>query len=179
MNSIEIRKAGITELSADAIVNAANEDLMAGGGVCGAIFEAAGYRKLSEACDKIGRCDTGSAVITPGFDSKAKYIIHAVGPVWRGGRRGEAELLYSAYYSSLTLAAENGCHSVVFPLISSGIYGYPVNGAWREALRACGDFLDRHADASMSIVFAVLSEEIYDAGNTMLAESKAAGYKWT
>ena len=93
MNSIGIIKTGITELDTDAIVNAANEGLWAGSGVCGAVFAAAGHFKLQAACSEIGHCDTGSAVITPGFGLKAKYIIHAVGPVWRGGSRNEPQLL--------------------------------------------------------------------------------------
>lgn len=102
MGKIEIRKGSITRMEVDAIVNAANEGLWAGGGVCGVIFSEAGHQKLQEACSRIGHCDTGSAVITPGFNLKAKYIIHAVGPVWGGGKHGEPELLYGAYYSSLS-----------------------------------------------------------------------------
>lgn len=97
MNNISIKKIGITDLYTDAIVNAANERLMAGGGVCGAIFKAAGHSKLQAACNAIGHCDTGSAVITPGFDLKAKYIIHAVGLVWHGGDQKEPQLLYGAH----------------------------------------------------------------------------------
>ena len=118
---IRIEKTSITDLRTDAIVNAANEGLRAGGGVCGAIFQSAGYCMLQEACDQIGHCDTGSAVITPAFHLKSRYIIHAVGPVWRDGLHGEPEQLYGAYSKSLELAAENGCKSIGFPLISSGI----------------------------------------------------------
>jgi O-acetyl-ADP-ribose deacetylase (regulator of RNase III) len=153
MNSIKIQKISITSLDTDAIVNAANEELCAGGGVCGAIFSAAGYEKLQDACDRIGHCDTGSAVITPGFDLKSKYVIHAVGPVWGGGKYNEAQLLYGAYYKSLELAAENECHSVGFPLISSGIFGYPVKKAWEEAIKACNDFFDAHKDADITVIF--------------------------
>ena len=134
MNTISIQKTSITSLTTDAIVNAANEGLWAGGGVCGAIFRSAGHDKLQAACDAIGHCDTGSAVITPGFNLPAKYIIHAVGPVWRGGNNGEPELLYGAYKSSLMLALENGCHSIGFPLISAGFFGYPKDKAWRKAI---------------------------------------------
>ena len=168
MRTIEIRKTGITNLDTDAIVNAANEGLRAGGGVCGAIFRAAGYNRLQSACDEIGRCDTGSAVITPGFDLKAKYIIHAVGPVWRGGRHGEPELLYGAYKKSLELAAENGCRSIGFPLISAGIFGYPVEDAWQVALSACKDFVDRNPEMEMNIVFAVIDDKILEAGREKL-----------
>ena len=177
MSSIEIRKISITELDTDAIVNAANEGLWAGGGVCGAIFRAAGYEQLQDACDAIGHCDTGSAVITPGFDLKARYIIHAVGPRWSGGKHREPELLYSAYYRSLELALENGCRSIGFPLISAGIFGYPLQGAWQTAVRACGDFLDHLTDQSLDIIFAVLSDEIIEAGRAALKWSGASRYK--
>ncbi|MBO4838481.1 MAG: macro domain-containing protein [Lachnospiraceae bacterium] len=177
MSKIEIRKTSITALDTDAVVNAANEGLWAGGGVCGAIFRAAGHRRLQAACDTIGHCDTGSAVITPGFDLKAKYIIHAVGPVWRGGRHGEPEQLYGAYYRSLELAAENGCRSVGFPLISAGIFGYPLEDAWRVAVKACGDFLDQHRNVSLDIVFAVLDDAILKAGRKALRNSSASRYK--
>ena len=104
MNTIKIMKTDITDLAADAVVNAANEGLWAGSGVCGAIFAAAGYEKLQAACNEIFHCDTGSAVITPGFGLKAKYIIHAVGPVWRGDSRNEPQLLYDANFNALTLS---------------------------------------------------------------------------
>ena len=170
MSSISIRKIDITELEADAIVNAANSDLMMGGGVCGAIFRAAGYDDLDNACKKIGHCDTGSAVITPGFASNAKYIIHAVGPRWSGGTHNEPELLYNAYRRSLELAVENNCRSIGFPLISAGIYGYPMEKAWERAICACCDFLKQHTEADIYIVFAVLDKRIYDAGTKCLNE---------
>ena len=163
-NKIEIRKTGITDLDTDAIVNAANEGLWAGGGVCGAIFRAAGHQQLQAACDAIGHCDTGSAVITPGFKLQAKYIIHAVGPVWSGGNSGEPKLLYGAYRRSLELAVENGCQSIGFPLISAGIFGYPVDKAWRKALQACLDFQRDHPETNLQIVFAVLDDRIMQAG---------------
>ena len=167
MKAITIRQISITDLDTDAIVNAANEDLWAGGGVCGAIFRAAGYDELEAACDSIGHCDTGSAVITPGFRLKAKYIIHAVGPIWHGGTFGEPEKLYDAYRRSLELAIENGCRSIGFPLISSGIYGYPKEKAWRVAIGACRDF-QRNND--MDIVFAVMDDRSLEAGNRALQE---------
>ncbi|MBR4827423.1 MAG: macro domain-containing protein, partial [Oscillospiraceae bacterium] len=162
MSWICIEKAGITDKSVDAIVNAANERLQAGSGVCGAIFRAAGYEELQRACDAIGHCDTGSAVITPGFKSKARLIIHAVGPIWHGGKNGEAEKLYGAYYSSLTLAKENGVHYICFPLISTGVYGYPVDEAWDVSLRACIDFIAEEKDYNISIFFAVPDEAKYE-----------------
>ena len=172
MSTITIQKISITDLGTDAIVNAANEGLWAGGGVCGAIFRAAGHGRLQKACDKIGHCDTGSAVITPGFDLKAKYIIHAVGPRWSGGNHKEPEQLYGAYYKALELALENDCTSIGFPLISAGIFGYPIPQAWERAIAACGDFLDRHKDVSMDIVFAVLSDEIIAIGERELQNRK-------
>lgn len=177
MSTIEIRKVSITDLDTDAIVNAANDGLWAGGGVCGAIFKAAGYEQLQAACNKIGHCDTGSAVITPGFNLKAKYIIHAVGPRWKDGKHKEPEQLYEAYYKSLELAAANGCRSIGFPLISAGIFGYPVQSAWYQAFDACRDFLDQHKEISLDIVFAVLSDEIIEVGHKALLGSGASRYK--
>lgn len=129
MNSISIQRIGITHVGTDVIVNAANSALQAGGGVCGVIFSAAGRDELQAACDAIGHCDTGSAVITPAFHLGAKYIIHAVGPIWYGGNNGEPQKLYGAYRRSLELAVENGCRSIGFPLISAGIFGYPHDKA--------------------------------------------------
>lgn len=166
---IEILKTSITELDTDAVVNAANEGLWAGSGVCGAIFDAAGYDELEAACDKIGHCDTGSAVITPGFHMKAKYIIHAVGPIWAGGNQNEPKQLYGAYYRSLELAKENGCTSVGFPLISTGVFGYPMDQAWRVAIRACEDFIAKGNE--IDIVFAVLSDRVLEAGQLAMKES--------
>ena len=168
MSKIEIRKIGITKLDTDAIVNAANEGLQAGGGVCGAIFKEAGYRRLQEACDEIGHCSTGSAVVTPGFDLKAGCIIHAVGPIWGGGGHGEKEELYSAYMESLKLAAELRCSSIGFPLISAGIFGYPKKQAWETAIAACSDFIQQNPDTDIRIVFAVLDDEIMKIGQEVL-----------
>jgi O-acetyl-ADP-ribose deacetylase (regulator of RNase III) len=167
---IEIKKMGITQLKVDAIVNAANSQLLEGGGVCGAIFSEAGSMELADACSKIGSCKTGNAVITPGFNLSAKYIIHAVGPVWQGGDNAEAELLYSAYMQSLMLAKENDCHSIAFPLISAGIYGYPKNQAWKIAIRACNDFINENPDFEINIFFAVLSDENRKMGEKAIDE---------
>lgn len=171
MNTIRIQKVSITDLATDAVVNAANEGLQAGGGVCGAIFRSAGYEQLREACDAIGHCETGSAVITPAFRLKAKHIIHAVGPVWRGGGHGEPEQLYGAYYRSLELAAENHCHSIGFPLISAGIFGYPREKAWQQAIQACADFHKKNPEADLEILFAVLDEEIIEIGERELEKA--------
>lgn len=167
-SNIEIKKICITRLSTDAIVNAANEGLLAGGGVCGAIFQEAGLEKLSRACNAIGGCETGHAVITEGFDLPARYVIHAVGPIWNGGRNGEPELLYSAYMSSLKVAMDNDLHSIAFPLISAGIYGYPLRGAWEQAISACKDFISEHADYGMDMIFAVLDDRILNEGIKIL-----------
>ena len=170
MSTISIRKTSITSIAADVIVNAANEGLWAGGGVCGAIFSAAGHDKLKAACNAIGHCDIGSAVITPGFNLPAKYIIHAVGPVWRGGNNGEPELLYGAYKRSLALAVENSCYSIAFPLISAGIFGYPKEKAWRKAIRACSDFFEENQDADLQVIFAVLEDSVLSLGKKILEE---------
>jgi O-acetyl-ADP-ribose deacetylase (regulator of RNase III) len=178
--SIEIQKISITHLETDAIVNAANSGLREGGGVCGAIFKAAGSADLQAACDKIGYCPEGSAVITPAFRLKSKYVVHAVGPMWNGGKHGEPEKLRGAYRSALQVASDNGCKSIGFPLISAGIFGYPLDLAWKEAITACGEFLIEHPD--IRIVFAVLNGDIIAKGQETLqkweadhkAETKAA-----
>lgn len=141
---LEIVKNDITVMRVDAIVNAANEQLMQGGGVCGAIFAAAGAEKLTQACDEIGFCNTGEAVLTPGFALPATYIIHTVGPVWQGGNAGETELLASCYDHSLALANEHGIRSIAFPLISAGIYGFPKDVALRVAITQIDRFLEQN-----------------------------------
>ena len=141
---LEIVKNDITMMRVDAIVNAANEQLMQGGGVCGAIFAAVGAEKLAQACDEIGFCNTGAAVLTPGFALPATYIIHTVGPVWQGGNAGETELLASCYDHSLALANEHGIRSIAFPLISAGIYGFPKDVALRVAITQIDRFLEQN-----------------------------------
>lgn len=136
----------ITEMKVDVIVNAANSRLLEGGGVCGAIFKAAGADELGKACSEIGFCETGAAVITPGFKLSAKYIIHTVGPVWHGGSSSEEKLLKSCYINSLVLADAAGCRSVAFPLISSGIFGYPPLAAQQAAEEAISGFLEKRGD---------------------------------
>ena len=170
MSRIRIQKISIIDLDTDIIVNAANEGLWAGSGVCCTIFSAAGYYELEKACTKIGHCNTGSAVITPGFDLKAKYIVHAVGPKWSGGQHNEPKLLYAAYRSSLELAMKNDCHSIGFPLLSAGIFGYPLDGAWRKAIQACNDFMEKHTDYEIDIVFAVLDDAIMKKGLETLSD---------
>ena len=143
MNRIELVMGDITKDRADAIVNAANAQLRGGGGVDGTIHRAAGPQLL-DACHKFGGCPTGDARITPGFKLPARYVIHAVGPVYRDGRQGEADLLASCYRASLRLAADNGCETAAFAAISCGVYGYPIPEAARIALTTAADFLDEH-----------------------------------
>ena len=126
--TFEAAQGDITRETTDAIVNAANTGLARGGGVCGAIFAAAGPG-LAEACAAVGGCPTGDARVTPGFALPARFIVHAVGPVWHGGDRGEPDLLASAYRRALEVAGEAGARSIAFPAISTGIYGYPLEGA--------------------------------------------------
>lgn len=170
VKNIKIEKISITNLKVDAIVNAANDGLWEGGGVCGAIFRAAGSAELTKACRVYGGCKTGHAVITPGFKLPASYVIHAVGPIWRGGNHKEPELLYSAYTQSLLLAKENNLHSIAFPLISAGIYGYPQDRAWKQALKACSDFQKQNAKYDIEITFAVLDDRIKALGEATLKE---------
>lgn len=147
-----IIRRDITKMKVDAIVNAANTGLKMGGGVCGAIFKAAGAAKLQAACDKLAPIKTGEAVITPGFDLPAKFVIHTAGPVYSKHNAEESEkLLRSAYTESLRLAVENECESIAFPLISSGIYGYPKDEALQVATAAIRDFLAEH-DIDISLV---------------------------
>ena len=168
--TIEIKEISITDLDIDAIVNTANDGLWIDGGICGAIFKAAGHEQLQAACNKIGHCDTGSAVITPGFDLKSKYIIHAVGPRWLDGYHREPELLYNAYKKALELALDYHCRSIGFPLISAGTFGCPIDLAWGQAVRACTDFINEHSDESISIIFAVLTDDVLNTGREKLRE---------
>ena len=172
---VQIQKTGITNIKADAIVNAANSSLRHGGGVCGFIFDAAGPKELSIACSKIGHCDTGSAVITPAFNLDAKYIIHAVGPIYQDGKHNEENDLYNAYKSSLNLAKGNNCHSIVFPLISAGIYGYPKYDACKVAMWAVKNWTQANPDYDLNIIFAVPREPEY--GLCVKAREKELGIK--
>ena len=140
---LEVVDGDITALDIDAIVNAANRHLAPGAGVCGAIHRAAGP-ELARACAAIGSCPTGEARLTPGFRLKARQVIHAVGPVWRGGDAGEDELLVGCYRASLDLAAANGIRCIACPAISTGVYGYPLDQAARVAIATVREGLARH-----------------------------------
>ena len=175
MQKLRIENISITELETEIIVNAANEYLQEGGGVCGYIFRAAGREDLRRACNKIGHCDTGNAVITQGF-RLCRYIIHAVGPIWTGGQHHEASLLYGAYRSALDLAKEYDCHSIGFPLISAGIYGYPAEQAWIAAAQAVNDWFKDHPEYDLEVVFAVLDKEIEDTGRDAVMEYMPSYY---
>lgn len=148
----------ITSLQVDAIVNAANPQLVPGGGVCGAIFRSAGAG-LREACMELSPCSTGDAVITPGFSLPARFVIHAVGPVWQGGQRGEERLLASAYRRSLELADHEGLTTIAFPAISTGVYGFPAELAARVAVATVQDVLTQSCSVT-TVVFACFSPEM-------------------
>ncbi|MBT2724470.1 macro domain-containing protein [Bacillus sp. ISL-46] len=150
---LEIVRHDLTKMKVDAVVNAANTSLKMGGGVCGAIFRAAGVNELQEACDKMGECRVGEAVLTDGFNMEAKYIIHTPGPIWQGGSKHEAALLKASYYNSLELAKTHQCESIAFPLISTGIYGYPKEEALQIAVSTIGSFLLRHDMLVYLVVF--------------------------
>ena len=168
--TLRIQKQSITEMDVDCIVNAANSQLRHGGGVCGAIFAAAGARELQAACDALGHCPAGEAVITPGFKLKAKYIVHAVGPIWQGGHHNEENLLYRCYQNAMKVAYTKGCRSIAFPLISSGIYGYPVKDAWRVAIKAI-----RESPFDMDVTIAVIDDSALQLGTSILSqEAKTA-----
>jgi O-acetyl-ADP-ribose deacetylase (regulator of RNase III) len=160
---LRIVRNDITKMKVDAIVNAANTRLEEGGGVCGAIFSAANAEKLKKACDKIGECETGDAVITDGFDLPAKYIIHTTGPLWQGGLSGEEKLLKRCYLSALELALQYHCQTVAIPLVSSGVYGYPKILALDVATGAIREFLKIH-DMMVYLV-------VYDKNTFVISES--------
>lgn len=159
MARIEIFQGDITTLAVDAIVNAANEQLLPGGGVCGAIHRAAGP-ELAAACAPLAPCPTGRAVITPGFRLPARFVIHAVGPRWQGGTAGEAALLAGAYRSALALADERQLAALAFPAISTGIYGYPLEQAARIAVETAQGW-QGHPERVIFALFGAEAEAAY------------------
>lgn len=168
MGSIRIVSDGIVETGAEAVVNAANSHLRHGTGVCDAVFKAAGPRRLQEACNFIGRCEPGDAVVTPAFDLPgANIIIHAVGPKWNEDDKAP-ELLYNAYIRALQQAKNNGCRTIAFPLISNGVYGCPLEKAWQVGLNACTDFLSANPSYPLEIRFSVPNQEKRQVGEDML-----------
>jgi O-acetyl-ADP-ribose deacetylase (regulator of RNase III) len=154
---LSARIADITTLAVDAIVNAANTDLAPGGGVCGAIYRAAGP-ELAPACRQVAPCPTGNARITPGFRLPARFVIHAVGPVWYGGQEGEPATLASAYQASIQLAKANGLQSLAFPALSTGIYGYPLALATPTAVAAVREALLEPGSVEL-VIFACFNAE--------------------
>ena len=166
MGNIEIVRGDITKLDVDAIVNAANTTLLGGGGVDGAIHRAAGPELLAQ-CRTLGGCRPGEAKITRGYRLPARYVIHTVGPIWRGGKRGEPETLANCYRSSLQIAVKNGIKTVAFPAISCGAYGYPIPDAAQIALETVRDFLAA-ADRMDKVTFVVWGDDIYDAYQQLL-----------
>ncbi len=166
MGNIEIVRGDITKLDVDAIVNAANTTLLGGGGVDGAIHRAAGPELLAE-CQTLGGCRPGEAKITRGYRLPARHVIHTVGPIWRGGKRGEPETLANCYRSSLQIAVENGIKTIAFPAISCGAYGYPIPDAAQIAVKTTRDFLGS-ADDIDKVIFALWDEGAYDAYRELL-----------
>lgn len=165
---LEFVRNDITKMKVDAIVNAANNRLANGGGVCGAIHKVAGQDLLAE-CMKLGGCKTGEAKITRGYQLPCKYVIHTVGPVWQGGHAGEKELLISCYQQSLELAKAHHCTSIAFPLISTGIFGYPKDQALRVATDTIRDFLIENDDTDMLVNIVVFDKDSFRLSGKLYA----------
>ena len=163
---IEIVRGDITRLEVDAIVNAANTTLLGGGGVDGAIHRAAGPELIAE-CRTLGGCEPGQAKITRGYRLPASFVIHTVGPIWRGGKHDEAKTLADCYGNSLKLAVQNEIKTIAFPAISCGAYGYPIEDAAQIAFKTTRDFLATNDDIQ-KLLFAVWGEDVYEAYQRLL-----------
>jgi O-acetyl-ADP-ribose deacetylase len=172
---IQLIKGDITKLRVDAIVNAANTSLLGGGGVDGAVHRAAGPELLEE-CKTLGGCVTGQAKLTKGYRLSAKYVIHAVGPVWRGGSKGEHKLLALCYMSSLKLAHEHKIKTIAFPAISCGIYGYPISQAAMIAVKESSHFLESHPEVE-TVIFVCFDEAVYQAYQYAIASLKVRAHE--
>ncbi|MCL5028571.1 MAG: O-acetyl-ADP-ribose deacetylase [Bacteroidetes bacterium] len=166
-NRIDIVHGDITKLKVDAIVNAANSSLLGGGGVDGAIHRAAGP-ELLDYCRKLNGCPTGEAKITPGFKLSAKFVIHTVGPVWRGGNYGEEKLLSNCYINSLQLAVKNNVKTIAFPAISTGVYGYPVEEATKIAVKIVSEFL-KEDNSIEKVIFVCFDSNTYNIYERILS----------
>jgi O-acetyl-ADP-ribose deacetylase len=163
---IDIIRGDITKLDVDAIVNAANATLLGGGGVDGAIHRAAGAELVAE-CRTLDGCQPGKAKITHGYRLPARFVIHTVGPIWRGGKHGEPETLANCYRNSLQLAVENGIRTIAFPAISCGVYGYPIQEAAQIAVTTARDFLATK-DRIDKVIFVLWGEDIYETYRQLL-----------
>ena len=163
---MDLIKGDITILDVDCIVNAANENLMPGGGVCGAIHQAAG-KELALECKRIGHCGVGEARITSGYDLKAKHVIHTVGPIWHGGNDGENQYLFNCYKKSLLLSTHHGIESIAFPNISTGIYGYPKELAAETAIAAVKQH-QRSGRKLKEVIFCCFDEENFQLYDSLL-----------
>lgn len=164
---LEIIRNDITKMKVDAIVNASNIKLKKGGGVSGAIFAAAGEKELQQECNIISGCNVGEAVITSGYNLRAKHIIHTAGPIWQGGNHGEEQLLHNCYMNSLHLALQNKLKSIAFPVISSGIYGYPKDKAFNIAVSAISSFLIEH---EMMVYLVVYDKSAIEIGEKLFTK---------
>jgi len=169
LTKIEVIQADITTLSVDAIVNAANNSLLGGGGVDGAIHRAAGIELLRE-CINLNGCKTGEAKITAGYQLPANFVIHTVGAIWRGGQQHEAELLTNCYQNSLQCAQQHGVKSIAFPAISCGVYAYPLEAATGIAVSTVSTFVQQHPEQFDTIYFVVLGDPLYSLYQQVLSE---------